>query len=71
MDAEKRKTAGHTGGSMTKQRHGTAFYARIGRKGGASCAEKHGPDHYQAIGRKGGNRVRDLCAKAKALEAGE
>ena len=42
-----------------------------GRKGGSMTAARHGAGFFQAIGRKGGSRVRELIARARAVEERE
>ena len=47
------------GGEATRNRHGIAFYARIGQKGGTTVREQRGLAFYTAIGQKGGQATRD------------
>lgn len=42
-----------------------------GRKGGLTVLRERGPQFYSEIGKKGGQRVRELIALAKELEARE
>lgn len=42
-----------------------------GRKGGQTVLRERGPQFYSEIGKKGGQRVRELIARAKELEAQE
>jgi general stress protein YciG len=53
-----RAEAGRKGGLMTKKRHGSEFFGRIGRvggkKGGDTTKKRYGIEFYQQIGRKGG-----------------
>lgn len=42
-----------------------------GRLGGQKTKERHGPEFFKANGLKGGNRVKELLAKGKAVEAAE
>lgn len=62
---------GNKGGNATKARYGADFYAEIGKKGGTENMRRHGTEHYQRIGKKGGSRVRELLARAKAIEVAE
>ncbi|MHB1006595.1 MAG: hypothetical protein ACYC3S_13275 [Chloroflexota bacterium] len=57
------------GGRKTSERHGPEFYKRIGGKGGTANATKYGHEHFAKIGRKGGQRMSELIAKAKAVDA--
>lgn len=59
---------GRKGGAVTKERYGPDYYARIGAEGGRANYEKNGPEYYVEIGKRGGKRVRELIARAKALE---
>ena len=67
--------AGRKGGRNTRERYGSDFFRAIGSKGGAATAEEHGSEHYARIGKvggtKGGARIRELVAKARAVEAEE
>lgn len=58
---------GRKGGSVTRARHGSAFYARIGKIGG-NVMRGRGPAYFQGIGKKGGQRVRELCERGKSME---
>jgi uncharacterized protein len=55
-----RAEAGRKGGLTTKNRHGEAFFGRIGRiggkKGGDTTKKRYGVEFYQRIGRKGGSK---------------
>nr|PZM94186.1 MAG: Em GEA1 (EM1) [Pseudomonadota bacterium] len=42
-----------------------------GRKGGQTVLRERGPQFYSEIGKKGGQRVRELIALAKEIEAKE
>lgn len=50
--------AGRKGGQVTKAKHGSEFYSRIGaeggKKGGQVTRDRYGTEFYQRIGRKGG-----------------
>ena len=43
----------------------------IGRRGGHANSARHDHDHFVTIGKMGGNRLREMLAKAKAMEAAE
>ncbi len=69
------REAGRRGGTKVKERHGIEHFKRIGHLGGTTTAQRHGTEFYKEIGRKGGlkggARVRELIAKARALEQAE
>jgi hypothetical protein len=50
--------AGRKGGLATKSRHGSGYFAKIGRKGGLVGGKvtkaRHGTSHFKRIGSKGG-----------------
>jgi general stress protein YciG len=60
--------AGRKGGTTTLARHGKAHYAKLGHTGGSKTAATHGRAFYEEIGRLGGGKVREMCARARALE---
>ncbi|MCL5107718.1 MAG: hypothetical protein M1401_02365 [Chloroflexi bacterium] len=51
--------------------YGHEFYERIDKIGGEALTATYDHEHFQAIGRKGGQRMSELVAKDKALEAAE
>ncbi len=52
------------GGEVTRDRHGVAFYARIGQQGGTTIREQRGSAFYAQIGQKGGQATRDARGSA-------
>lgn len=69
------REAGRRGGTKVRERHGIEHFKRIGHLGGTTTAQRYGTEFYREIGRKGGlkggARVRELIARAKALERAE
>jgi len=53
-----KRQAGRLGGLATRSRHGSGYYARIGRmgasKGGKATLANHGVAHFRRIGEMGG-----------------
>jgi general stress protein YciG len=55
-----RSEAGRLGGLRTAQKHGSEFYARIGRKGGSVSSGnfRSNPGRARRAGRRGGQNSR-------------
>ena len=45
--------------------------SEAGRLGGLATRAKHGPEFFVRLGRRGGQRMKELIARGKALEAEE
>jgi general stress protein YciG len=66
----------HLRGTACRNRHGSEFYAAIGKKGGTTTKARHGVQHFQKIGKLGGSggvgsRVHKLVTRAEELRVAE
>jgi len=67
-DAEFYQRIGRKGGLANLAAHGSEHFAAMGKRGGSATSARHGLDFYREIGNRGGARVREMCAKARAME---